>query len=334
MTAPQLPQMSTPGGPPAGGPVFAQALFGMADGATPPPARINAVIYGNSGVGKTAMVTALPWGTERWGDKAVYVAWDAGSETLLSVQPEDRSHLVVVTPKYQVKGGPGEPQRMVMNPYKAAMHIATADWAALVPGARTLIWDGGTRLAEQILRAVANTGATVSPSKKEKGEETRLGLGDKDDPSYLALPIIPDYGMAQHAIMQWSEFLRQQPLNVLVVCVSDYYKPEGGSLESDTVGGPATVGVKIIPKFMKDWDNVWRMSLEVDTVMVEPAEKGKPVSFQRVNKRVLRTEKEGIWDSKIRRPAGGVNTLAKYEASNNWRDFWEKFDASGLGKEQ
>ena len=310
-------------------PVSSQ-LFAMADGTVPAEARVNAVVYGNSGVGKTALITALPWGTSRWGDKAIYVAWDAGSETLLSVAPEDRKHLIVVTP--QPQRGVGD--KLVMNPYKTAMDIATADWETLAPGARTLIWDGGTRLAEQILRAVANTGATVSPAKKAQGEETRLVLGDKGEANYMALPIIPDYGMAQHAVMQWSEFLRQQPMNVLVACVSDYYKPEGGSLDGDTIGGPCLVGTKIIPKFMKDFDNIFRISIESETVMIDSRdESGKPLppKFERTNKRILWTEQAGIWNAKVRRPPSIVNPIARVELTVSPVEFWNLFDQSGIG---
>lgn len=303
----------------------ATQLFDMTPGTEVAKARINVVIYGNSGVGKTALVTALPWGTPRWGDKAIYVAWDAGSETLLSVRPEDRKHLVVVTPRMD---GTTNTQRS-MNPYKTAMEIATADWPKLVPGARTLIWDGASRLAEQFLRAVANTGATVSQAKKDKGEESRLVIGERGAADYMAQPIIPDYGMAQNMILQWSEFLIQQPMNVIAVCVSDYYKPEGGSHDGDTVGGPATVGVKIIPKFLKTWDNAFRVSIEAENVRKE--EPGKPPTFERVNKRVVWTEKAGIWDAKVRKPASTTNTLARVELSDNPTEFWNRFDASGIG---
>jgi len=296
----------------------------MTAGEDAPDANLNIVLYGNSGVGKTALATALPWDTPRWGSKAVYVAWDAGSEALLSVRPEDRKRLTVVTPKPQAdRNG-----KLVMNPYKTGMDIASADWSSLVPEARTLIWDGGTRFAEQILRGVANTGSTVSKRKKEEGDDGRLAFGEPGEPGYMALPIIPDYGMAQHAVMQWGEYLRQQNLNVIVVCVSDYYKPEGGSLDGDTVGGPALVGTKIIPKFMKDWDNVFRISIESETSMIAGS---SPPKFERSNKRVLWTEKTGIWDCKIRRPASAVNPMARVELTPEGREFWNKFDQSGMG---
>ena len=305
-------------------------MFEMTPGTEAPKSRINAVIYGDSGVGKTVLGTSLPWGTERWGDESIYVAWDAGSETLLSVSPEDRKHLTIVTPKL----ARGDSDRMVLNPYKASTDIASADWATLRPNAKTLIWDGASRLAEQILRAVANTGATVSKSRKEEGNEGRLTFGERGEASFMAQPIIPDYGMAQHAILQWAEMLRQQPLNIIVICVSDYYKPEGGSLDGDTVGGPSTVGTKIIPKFMKDFDNVFRISMENDTVKVEEKDeqgKPKPPRFERKLKRYLWTEKNGIWAAKIRRPPSAVNPLARVELTPNAREFWNMFDTSGMG---
>jgi hypothetical protein len=328
LPAPPLPP-SAGGPPPAAVPTQQARLFDLADGASPQVARINAILYGNSGVGKTSLATALRWDTERWGSAddyredakyAAYVAWDAGSESLLSVRPEDRRHLAVITPR------PGKDGRM--NPYKAGMEIADADWKALLPDVKTLIWDGGTRFAEQILRGVANTGATVSPRKKADGEYDRLFLGTQGDSDFMALPIIPDYGMAQHAVMQWSEMLRRQPLNVICICTSDYYKPDGAAPE-DTVGGPGLVGVKIIPKFMKDWDNVFRISIEPETVNIAPA--GQAPKWERRSSRTLWTEKNGVWEAKIRKPPSANNPLARVVLTPNPTEFWELFDASGMG---
>jgi hypothetical protein len=311
--------------------------FDLVAGENAASGYINAIGYGESGVGKTALFTALPWNTDRWGSKdnyrpdakyAVYVPWDAGSETLRSVAPEDRKHLLVARPKPQTNAD----GQLEMNPRRVAMDLATKDWRRIAPDVKTIIWDGGTRLAEQILRAIANSGATVSRQKKESGTEDRLVLGTKGEPGYMVQPIIPDYGMAQNFMLQFSEALLQQPMNVLLLCVSDYYKPDGGSLDGDTIGGPAIIGVKIIPKFMKDWDNVFRMGFEVETKVVQ--EPGKPAGVVTITKRVLSTEKRGIWGAKIRRPPSKVNPLARVELTGpdgepKCREFWEKFDAEG-----
>lgn len=309
------------------------ALFTIQRGEDMIAGAVNAIVYGNSGVGKTSLVTALPWGTERWGDVAAYVAWDAGSETLLSVRPEDRKHLRIIRPTAMQRDGQG----LVMNPYKTAMEIASADWPSLIPGCRTLIWDGVTRLAEQFLRAVANTGATVSKIKEGAGE-ARIQIGERGSVGYMSQPITSDYGMAQNMVMQWSEFLRQQPMNILVVHVTDYYKPEGGSHDGDTIGGPATVGVKIIPKYLKDFDNCFRLSIEPETInqnegKVGPEGRPLPPAFSRVNKRLLWTEREGIWDAKIRKPPDVPNALARVELTKNPTDFWNLFDAFTIRKD-
>jgi hypothetical protein len=115
-------------------------------------------------------------------------------------------------------------------------------------------------------------------------------------------------------------------MNVMVVCVSDYYKPEGGSLDGDTIGGPALVGTKIIPRFMKNWDNVFRICIDGETVMKE--EKGKAPTFERVSKRVLWTTKHGIWDAKIRRPPS-AKPLERIELTTNPREAWEQLFGEG-----
>ncbi len=298
----------------------------MMDGEDAIAGHVNVVLYGHSGVGKTSLATALPWGTKRWGDTAAYIAWDAGSETLLSVRESDRKHLKIITPKglSSVSG-----ERLAMNPYKAAIDVANAEWDKLIPGCKTLIWDGATRMAEQFLRAVGNTGATVSQFKKEQGTETRLVIGDKGTPEFFAQPTPSDYGMAGNMIMQWLEYLLQQPMNIIIVCVADYYKPEE---EGDLAGGPMLVGQKVISKFTKHVDNCFRISIEGETV--NEAGPGQPPKFKRVNKRILWTEKNGIWDAKIRKPADQPNTLARVELTPNGTDFWNLFDASGIGTKE
>lgn len=295
--------------------------FDITDGTDATEGFVNALIFGHSGVGKTALATALPWGTSRWGDTAAYVAWDAGSDSLSSVRESDREHLKVITPKIEMTHN-GE--KLALNPYKTAMDIASADFTKVLPGCRTLIWDGATRLAEQFLRAVGNTGATVSAKKKEEGIETRLVIGEKGSPEFFAQPTESDYGMAGNMIMQWLELLLQQPMNIIIICVADTVEVEG-----ETIGGPMFVGRKVIPKVAKQVDNMFRISIEGETI--NEALPGQPPKFKRVNKRFLWTEPQGIWQAKIRKPADIPNTLARVELTTNGTEFWNRFDASGIG---
>lgn len=270
--------------------------------------KINAIISGASGVGKTTLATALfstPELRSVFGEKGIYVAWDKGSDAMQSVSRAALPHLipVVAEPKKLPTG------TLVFDPYDEATAIARADWSKLAPEAKTLIWDGWTGTWEQVLQSFANAGHF---------SEKNVSVGSKGEKGYISQPQMGDYGIAQNSMMQTLGFLLQQPLNIILVCVEDWYKPEGGSYDT-TIGGPATVGGKSISKLAKEFDNLFRVAQETKQV-------GKPGgAIVTETKRLVYTERRGIWMAKVRKPPEKPNTIAEFTLSNEPHKFWEEF---------
>lgn len=275
--------------------------------------RVNAIISGQSGSGKSRLSCALPWGTERWGDRAGLIAWDKGSDAALSVLPRDREHLSIIVPE-ATKMPDGS---MRFNPYQEGVKIARADWPKLIPGIKTLIWDGFTGFSEQCLRAFANAGVF---SDKDKV----LHIGERNSPEYMQQPQMGDYGMAQNAMMQVVEFLLQQPLNIILVCVEDWYKPEGQSFDA-MIGGPATVGGKSISKLTKEFDNVFRVVQESRSTPQKDGSTKTGVT------RTVYTEKRSIWLAKFRHDQD-YNPMPEFALPPDPLTFWQTFDKYTGGK--
>jgi hypothetical protein len=112
------------------------------------PRRI--ALYGPAKSGKTRLATSLPWGSD-WGDKAIYVAWDPGSEELGSVLSANHPHLIVVRPEKPLSKAGGK-----YDPLGEAVKIATHDWKKDSPMPQSS--DTATETESDLLAAYADFG--------------------------------------------------------------------------------------------------------------------------------------------------------------------------------
>lgn len=185
-------------------------------------------IYGDPKSRKTNLATSLPWGPD-WGNRAVYVADDPGSERLESVLGANREHLVVVVPD-----GP--------DPYREAVEIASKQWE----GVGTIIWDTFTERMRRCLHAFADSGVF--------SENKHISVGKKGETSYMAQPMMGDYAVTQRAQFHILNFLFRQPLNVVVLFHADL-----ADQDTSPVYGPKTVGKSSIRDIGGLFDNLFRM---------------------------------------------------------------------------
>lgn len=201
------------------------------------PERI--LIYGAPKLGKTRLATALPWGTEPWGDRALYVAWDPNSDQLRSVMPEDAAHLTVISPRPE-KGAPGK-----WDPWAAAAAIATKDW----PDVTTIIWDTISQTAQDVL-------AYYASQLRFPNEATQIGVpGSK---AHHVIPARGDYrdvntSVGHHLL----NFLFERPYNLIVVAHEEWDKPDDGNAEA--FGGPVLAGKGSVRLLAGKFDSVVRV---------------------------------------------------------------------------
>ena len=255
------------------------------DKAARSPERI--LIYGAPKSAKTRFATALPWGTEPWGDKAVYVAADAGGASLRSVLLEDRKHLVVVDP---------HPESGPYDPLHEAVAIATHDWTKL--GASTIIWDTITQTAEDVLRAYSIIGNYAS---------NPITFGKKGTAEFHVHPNEGDYGAAQNSIgTHLMGHLFAQPLNLIIIAHETWVEPKNANA---CIGGPATIGRALVGKLPGEFDTVIRTEVR----RVSNPGKATVTEFR------ARTQPHGPWIVGIRNP--GVN-LPDYVMGEDPRGFW------------
>src|SRR5205814_6156341 len=90
---------------------------------------LKVLLYSHPGCGKTRLATSLPWGSDVWGDRAVYVPLDIKERGLRGVLPHNRAHLVTVVP--------GSDN---YDPYTFLNQALDTDWEREA-GARTIILD-------------------------------------------------------------------------------------------------------------------------------------------------------------------------------------------------
>jgi len=278
------------------------------------------LLYGAPKTGKTRLATSLPWGN-RWGEKAIYVAFDPGAESLASVRKLDRGHLVVVRPalkqikRRKLRAGDSEFE-YVMDPHTEANAIASRPWQTEYPGVGTLIWDTETETAEQLLRAYANTGVFSG----EKGDK-HITVGIEGTDGYMALPMMADYGIAQNAISQINNLLFNQPLNIIVICHADISSPQNAEIAEATFGGPATVGQKGIARIAGKFDNLFR---------TEKRTRKPPGAASALTEYRVFTEGRGIWLGGMRTP-DNKNPMPEFTVGLSDKDldptdFWRRFE--------
>jgi hypothetical protein len=277
----------------------------------PTKSKHRVLIYGVPKGGKTRLATSLDWADEEtWGKKALYFAWDAGSESLSSVRKADREHLIVVTPEPKVKRI-GKEEYLEMNPHEEAHLMATRDWKKELPDVGTIIWDTYTDTAVKLLRGYANAGALSGA----KGDQ-HISVGTKGGDDYMAFPMIGDYAMTGLNLSQILDSLFEQPLNIIVICHADISNPNP-EVSNVTFGGPATVGQKAIATIAGKFDNLFR----TDKRTAKAPAKG--VEY------MVYTEGRGIWLGGMR-TSDNCNPLPEFSLGSSERvvdgaDFWRKF---------
>jgi len=271
------------------------------------PTRV--ALYGEPKKGKTRLATSLPWGA-RWGEKAVYVAWDAGSEELTSVLVDNRTRLLVVKPEEKVLAKGTQHEKLVFDPLSEAVEIASHDWAS--EGYSTLIWDTMTQTARDLLTAIAAQGLHgKSPA-----------IGTPGTATYVPQPSIGDYGAAQRSIMHILGFLFNQPMNLIVL----FHSADDGEGTTETIGGPATIGRAAIRPISSLFDNLFRIT--VDKIR-KPGTMPPEFEF----KRVVQTESKSYWLTGLRSPHD-KNPIPEYVLRDgaSCSEFWSTLDTITKGE--
>lgn len=266
-----------------------------------PRAKHIVSLYGPPKSGKTRLAGSLPWG-EEWGEKAIYCAWDAGSEALSSIPTHHREHLIVVQPSGSV--GPNGEKRY--DPLTEAVAMATYDWKGKYPGVNTIIWDTMTETSRQLLFAYADT---------KVFSDKHITFGTPGTASYHAIPMEGDYGAAQRSTLFILKALFKQDMNVIVLFHDTIVSPDrekGDKFES--YGGPAIAGKSGTQAVAGMFDNLLR-------VEAEPKFDGKTMK----PRHVLYSTPKGLWLAGYRNPLTGENPFARVELRPDPVDFWESF---------
>lgn len=274
---------------------------------TPPVPLAQVCIYGASGAGKTALGTHLNWGTPRWGERGIYVAADPSSEKLESIHPDDRKRLIVV--KMAPKSING---KQVLDPHAEMCEICSHDWKAEYPDVGTIILDGGTELADMLLRSYANQGVFAGASG-----DKHLMVGEKGKSSYMAQPVRGDYGMAQNGMNHILGFLLNQPLSVIFICQETIIDVPGSAT---SIGGPAGAGKAATNRIASKFNTLIRAESRSTSI---PNKNGMVVNSTEYR---VYTEPRGIWMGKLRKPIGMDNPIAEMNVTGRVHEFWHTFD--------
>jgi hypothetical protein len=266
----------------------------------PTTAHKRIAVYGLPKSGKTRAVTALPWG-EHWGERALYVAADPGSEELGSVLRNNREHLILVKPEPKSVGG-----KLIYDPLTESVAIATKNWKEEYPGVGTIIWDTMTTTSQELLAAYADSG---------QFSDKHVTFGQPGTAAYHAAPMEGDFGAAQRSTMFILKYLFRQPLNLIVVFHEDWVQPNEKDVLGAVYGGPTIVGKAGIKTIAAMFDNLFRFSAK------DKVEQGNKT----VTEYAVHTRHSGPWMAGFRNPHEN-NPIPKVPLKPDPINFWKAFD--------
>lgn len=270
----------------------------------PAPEQEFICLMGGGGSGKSRLACSIVRANpQKYGPKALLVAFDPGSEGMPSVIPEDKQNIIVaklVAPAY------GERAEMVKvwDPYQDMVDLITGDLPNM-PEVGTIILDTMTYWAGDLLQAIANSGRF---SDKHVIIESK-GAGK------LAMPMQGDYGAAQFSIMRVLKFLENSGKHVVGIFHEGIYEPDGAPGEA-IFGGPATVGKAGIRPIAQMFHSVIRLEAKTEGGM---AGKGGELKYKAY------TAPKGIWNAKLR--SSGGNPMPVVELKVDPVHFWHQYDA-------
>lgn len=228
-------------------------------------------LFGAGGSGKTraaaACCRARP---DIYGERAIYVPIDPGSEGLGPVLAEDRGRLELVGV---------DPSKDV---FSQAVEIIQHPWAE--EGIKTIVWDTMTTLGQIMLGQLANSGKFSS----DKHIELSTVRGAK-----VNLPMQGDFLAIEALLFQLLSLMRGSNVNHLAIFHELEIRPEPGT-PGEPYGGPAFVG-KAMTRKIGNW---YTQSLRFST------RQRRRANLQEAPKQewVVHTEDRGIWKSKFRLP--------------------------------
>lgn len=222
--------------------------------------------YGGGGVGKTRLFASCFRGwPEQFGDRGIYVGLDPASERLDSVLPVDRPNLELVGVD------------MSKDVYAQLKEIYTYNWAA--EGFKTIITDTLTTAIGTMLTQFTNSG---------KFSDKNIDLGNG-----MKLPQPGDYNAANTLTMGLLRFMQTSNMNCLTLYHEQEVRPEPGT-PGEPYGGPATVGKALVRTIGNLDMTVLRLGVR--------RPKGTPLGTKPEMERVVYTDANGIWASKLRTP--------------------------------
>jgi len=252
------------------------------------------LVYAVGGAGKTRFVTSL---TERFG-KAIYIALDEGAENLDSVLPQYRDRLIVkraVGPDQMVIGG----------------EIATTNWRAKYPEAKTIIIDTFTTWAWKALQQITDE-AQFSEKRITIGEGSGLAT---------TLPDKGEYGGVQGQIRSFISqlFLNNRDMHIIVVCHED--PPEPG-----VKGGPSTVGRKMTAFLPSRFKTVIHLASKTENV----TDKG---GVRQVTRPVAWFSNHADYIARLNEANIAGNPIPSVVVPIDPQPVWAQYDAAVLAKE-